>query len=410
MKNPIRGPLMPFTNNCWLWIGGTVIYMSIALHIVESTSYKIDHAEEHDESGEISKFMAGTEKHEHSTMIQRLEKHVTGMGNSAYTGIIGLAGGSSAHEPVTLPGRVITGGFAVFACIVLAAYTASSAAFLVNAAVQTFKINDLDEAFATEQMVCIRTSIVSNFRHRYPQYDSAQLLPFTQAADIISALSKGECVAAIIGADFYDAVLRSGAEERCGNAIVQRSLFSEANGMPVQERYAHAISFLIAEKKAAGLYNALVEDYKTQLLPARQSCEADGEEEEIDRASSQSLDTYHLLAPIFLSWTLTTVGVLLYYFTNLAESFSFIQKIVRAHHSAQLVDELKKEPLSALKKRAEDGGISKEEIHKVLDLGIKDSHNGLVDLILIAEEDVVRSQAIQKSTIALSFFSEIDCL
>lgn len=37
-------------------------------------------------------------------------------------------------------------------------------AFLVNASVREFAINDLDEAFASDQMVCIRAAIVNNFR------------------------------------------------------------------------------------------------------------------------------------------------------------------------------------------------------------------------------------------------------
>jgi ABC-type amino acid transport substrate-binding protein len=41
----MKTPLMPFSNSAWMWIMFTVFYMSVALHIVESSSYYIESPE-----------------------------------------------------------------------------------------------------------------------------------------------------------------------------------------------------------------------------------------------------------------------------------------------------------------------------------------------------------------------------
>lgn len=76
----------------------------------------------------------------------------------------------------------------------------------------------------------------------------------------------------------------------------------------MRDEYAHAISYLVAELKATGLYTELTEKYRNELLPERQNCQ---EEVEYEGEELASLDTYHLLAPLLLCWGLTTAGIVL---------------------------------------------------------------------------------------------------
>lgn len=89
---------------------------------------------------------------------------------------------------------------------------------------------------------------------------------------------------------------------------VQHSLFSESNGVPVRDEFAHAISYLIAEVKATGLYNQLVDEYRSALLPERKNCQV----VEFDSEEVSALDTYHMLAPLLVCWALTTCGIVVW--------------------------------------------------------------------------------------------------
>jgi len=61
---------------------------------------------------------------------------------------------------------------------------------------------------------------------------------------------------------------------------------------------------------------------------------------------------------------------------------------VREHDNEELVDELRKMKISVLRDRAEKSGIKDVEIDAALDMGHADGHDALIDLILIAEEQV----------------------
>ena len=322
--------------------------------------------------------------------MQSVIDHTTGLGASIYFGVMGLAGGTPYHSAYNMPARVILVAFAIFACIVLAAYTASSAAFLVNSGAKKYSINNLQEAFDFAnanpgEKVCIRSAIKPNFEERYPHLNPDLLYTKNLASELIDALDEGDCVAAIISADSWDAQLRTNRLQRCGKTVVENSLFSEANGMPVREEYAHAISYLMAELKATGRYNQLVEDFKEELLPNVAPCE---EKTQFEGEDVEALDSYDLLAPLLLCWGLTTAGLASYYTLGYSENFSFIQKLVREHASADLVDELNLYPISKLRKRALDSGIDPKAINDAIDLGRKKGRNELQDLILIAEEKV----------------------
>lgn len=142
-------PALPFTSECWTWIFATLFYMCTVLHIVEDTSYKAPEQimsmystseEEHDagffetqdeSSAERIGRMIKAERHKHSQVVRFLSKTVTGIVSSFYAGLIGLAGGTPRHEGVSLPARVVLVGFVIFSVVILASYTASSAASLI---------------------------------------------------------------------------------------------------------------------------------------------------------------------------------------------------------------------------------------------------------------------------------------
>ena len=322
--------------------------------------------------------------------MQGIIDHSTGLGASIYFGVMGLAGGTPYHSAYNMPARVILVGFAIFACIVLAAYTASSAAFLVNSGAKKYAINNLQEAFDFAnanpgERVCIRAAIKPNFVERYPHLNPDLLYTKNLASELIDALDDGRCVAAIISADSWDAQQRTNRVQRCNKIVVENSLFSEANGMPVREEYAHAISYLMAEQKATGLYNRLVEEFKEELLPNIAPCEV---KTQFEGEDVESLDSYDLLAPLLLCWGLTTAGLVSYYTLGYSENFSFIQRLVREHDQADLVYELNLYPISKLRKRALASGIDESAINDAIDLGRKKGKNELQDLILISEQKV----------------------
>eukprot|EP01046_Picozoa_sp_COSAG06_P041326 COSAG06_NODE_5116_length_3711_cov_2.390642_5_plen_129_part_00 len=68
---------------------------------------------------------------------------------------------------------------------------------------------------------------------------------------------------------------RAGNSIRCLSSLILIVLMwscSRHRSSQVREEYAHAISYLIAELKATGLYNEMREEYRNVFLPERSSC------------------------------------------------------------------------------------------------------------------------------------------
>ena len=189
-------PTLAFTPGAWDWICLTIVYVSIALHVVDPSSYadavdgadshfgkfddiEFEEAEEERTMRKHSPFMSRCwacfkqERHKHSGALTFVDNTIMGVTTSLYFGVIGFAGSSPVHAVRTFPGRLIAVGFVLFSVVVLTNYTASSAAdFVFIKAQSSAMLQDLDEVVATNRPICVRESLLSNMKHRYPHIPS----------------------------------------------------------------------------------------------------------------------------------------------------------------------------------------------------------------------------------------------
>ena len=190
-------PFQPFTNTAWLYIILLVLYMSIALLIMEAEEIDpqettlLDHITD----------WVGVENGSHPWLAQ-VDKVLSFVMKSVFNGMVSFTSGAPVQDPTSFPGRVIYAGFAGFGLIILTAYTASSAAALVADA-SGASISSLDDVIAMGDTarVCVRSAMEDSFSQRYP---TVNVLGSDLVPDMIANLDDGKCVAAVIMKDAWD--------------------------------------------------------------------------------------------------------------------------------------------------------------------------------------------------------------
>ena len=265
----------------------------------------------------------GVDMHTNNPIIQSIAT-ISGFASSTYYGLLGLMAGDPKHEVQTLPGRLVVAGFAIFAVVILASYTASLASLVMLGAQQAM-LSSLDDVIRNGGGVCIREAMVTQFTTRHPEFDASKLLTYDEGTctsgtrgctdkggtmtidatdQMLNALDSSECVAVIIMSDGWDKKQRTG--QHC-NKIAVATLFGIANGMPVREDLAESLSFLIAKFNSVGDYKRYETSYRRDFLPAPFSC---------SRADAvglgNAIGAAHLLGPFLISSLLTTLGLFLY--------------------------------------------------------------------------------------------------
>lgn len=148
-------PFKPFTVGAWFSILAAFLYMAGVVALIQEPSRTKDE-------------MNSSEDKENNQSTFR------GMlGNALYNGLNSFTRGevSNASENPSLAERVVIVGFVTFALIVLTAYTATSAAFMVETS-KNGQYGSIDDVLDDNKKICINVSVQKQFGDLRPESTS----------------------------------------------------------------------------------------------------------------------------------------------------------------------------------------------------------------------------------------------
>ena len=293
-------PFTPFSPDAWLLIAVAMIYMAWAIRFIKAytkNSLKMD-----DEKKNLFTLRS--------------------IGHAFYDGINSMTTGGVAHvsEQPSIPEKLVVSGFAVFALVVLTAYTATSAAVMIDDQGETY--NNLQEVIDKGKNICLREAIAETFLSLYPQFSrfdddtggKNKIRAFTSNEEMFSYVDEDSnaCIGVIIDIDGL-AKLQADYYTYCEYARVGEVLMSVMNSIPVSPSnygmYAD-ISYIIQKGASEGLYTKKSESAKKRYL-GESKCSID-EGSHSQEGEDPSIGAIELFGPLFITFTMTTVGLLLY--------------------------------------------------------------------------------------------------
>jgi hypothetical protein len=399
-------PLRPFTNLAWLYIVAVLMYMTIALNLITgaarynvpmwqewptftaATDYamaKIGIAKKHivvnAVDATVGRVLDATYCKIYTTAVVPHPLLLYGFccadsvrvlcwchtdaALSFTNGHVVQNGDASEQGGSGVPEKVVTVGFAMFGLIILTVYTASSAVALVVDA-QAGTIKNMQDVIDSGGKICVRTAIEGMLISRYPEM-LGRTYTHDQGPALLDAMDEGNCVATCLMADAWDNVLTQDSSPHCNKISVGEPLITAGNAMPVSKSLHQSISFIVSQNVAAGKYDKLREEYKTNLVGVP-SC---GEGADADAEGFQSLTELDLLAPLLITFMSTTVGLVLWctcpsHTSKGRFSEAIHDKVYRGvmtdtQRDAKLKKELYWRPMSDLLYRAQAAGVDRQQ-------------------------------------------------
>jgi len=122
-----------------------------------------------------------------------------------------------------------------------------------------------------------------------------------------------ECVAAVMKEDAYLKITTDVEKTHCNKVITSELLFTVSNAYPVREELSKPFGYAVGELVNNGQYSKYREERKTELL-GEPFC---GDEVNEDSGEFEKLDHDNLFAPMFISFSSTTIGLLVCFFPKL---------------------------------------------------------------------------------------------
>jgi hypothetical protein len=195
-------------------------------------------------------------------------------------------------------------------------------------------------------------------------------------SDMLISLDGGLCVAAVAQEEPWKWAQAEHPELHCNKAMVGGVLLDQGIAMPVRSDIETALSYIIARHITEGQYEELSRAWLMDQLPENvctQSMEgAEGDEQE----GFQSLGISHLLGPFMITFTCTTLGLMVYFFVGYA-----IEDVVALGQAAdnlggqanmlasdsKLRKEMKNVSFQRLWERAKAADVPDEELNAALD-------------------------------------------
>jgi len=148
-------PFKPFTVGAWFSILGAFLYMAFVVALIQESSRTKDEMNASDDKENTQSTFSGM------------------LGNALYNGLNSFTRGevSNASENPSLAERVVIVGFVIFTLIVLTAYTATSAAFMVETS-KSSQYGSIDDVLDDNKKICINVSVQNQFGDLRPQSTS----------------------------------------------------------------------------------------------------------------------------------------------------------------------------------------------------------------------------------------------
>ena len=176
-------PFKPFTIEAWIGILCTTVYVAGFLHLLNEFETR------RNVKGESS-----------------MKQFRNTCGKVAYGTIMSSAtgdatAGGSVQEVPSVPEMLAVGGYAFFGLIVLTAYTASSAAFLVVESSSVATYGSIEEIFQAGEKICVLSGLANSITQfmQNENYRYENLILFKNSLEEINDFTcDGCCVGAIL--------------------------------------------------------------------------------------------------------------------------------------------------------------------------------------------------------------------
>lgn len=169
--------LTPFDGMIWLMIAVSVIITGLLYWLLEKMNNKADERSLQNEPGGAVFYSA-----------------------LSFTGHMEL-------QPASTSARILTFSMSFWSLIVIAAYTANMASFLVARSTVSFAISSIEEAEVRGIPLCIQKAVAMD-DYISKQYPDAFLIRKNREKDVFTALADGTCTAAVVPLASYDTFRR----------------------------------------------------------------------------------------------------------------------------------------------------------------------------------------------------------
>lgn len=168
-------PVLPFTPGAWLWIASAALYMGFVINVI----------------------------HKNGVNAPGSRSCWSRFGSITYNSIMSCAGGevANANEDPSKAEKFVLVGFAVFGLIILTAYTATSAAFLVA---QQPGYGSLADVVAGGATTCVHRKAYGPLLVEHPQMSDIVVATNYNVFELLDTITTGECDAVVISTESYN--------------------------------------------------------------------------------------------------------------------------------------------------------------------------------------------------------------
>ena len=292
-------PFKPFEGEAWIFIIFIAIYTANAVRIIQKTHVVVYEEDEQSDSS----------LRNDAKSRSFLGKCIRYVGFGIFNGVNSFTKGevTNLSDEPSVAEKVVGCGFAIFGVIVLTAYTATSAAFMINTS-RMGEYQNLDEVIGAGGNICIPNAVYDQFGSMYSSAKDL-LIPKKNANEIFDDMAssqRGTCIAAILDLDGFQKALIDD-EDNCDKMKVGGVLLTMANAFPINEKYRDDITYVVDEGVSLGEYFKSKETAQTTFLSSAE-CNINGE---MYDPGQPIMSINQLMAPFFITFLCTSLGLLI---------------------------------------------------------------------------------------------------
>lgn len=246
----------PFTERCWLVVVLTALATGLLYWCLEAGRNEDD-------------FAPG-----HGCIRQGL---------SAQAGAVLQLTGGGGFSPKTGPGKILLISWSVCIVLVLSAYTANMASFLVSKAEMAPVVSSIDEAMFRKSTICWTkgSPVQTWFDREYPGYEGARA-ESVNAVELFDDLFAEKCDGIVASYnEFSEATHNPESEQRCALQIVGEHLLRLDSGFMVLNDYREQCTTLVRDVLAVHFISMAQDGTLARLIS-----------EAYDRLASPCPDTF----------------------------------------------------------------------------------------------------------------------
>mmetsp|Transcript_21736 Transcript_21736/g.33227 ORF Transcript_21736/g.33227 Transcript_21736/m.33227 type:complete len:989 (-) Transcript_21736:869-3835(-) len=173
-------PVKPFTLDAWIFVCFTCLYMGTVMIILRKPK-----------RGDLA----------HKNLFQR--------GCAVLYSSIKSCASGDVHTTIdqpTIAEMIIISGFTIFGLIILTAYTATSAAFLISVGKNIDSLDDILES--SSRKICMSNHVESMFLEEYPESINNVVAKSFNTRELVENVGSDECYAAVVSSSSFLVLLQ----------------------------------------------------------------------------------------------------------------------------------------------------------------------------------------------------------